>query len=218
LGFVRKSLAFGLGYSLSVAVGGFFLAVCAPQRLPKHAALQALGATAHGLRLAHYIFTRDKSGGMPEDYKNAVAAMEGDTSPLGRLKRLPLVASCAGMYALVMAPLVHSLRHPSSDEEPLPWLGVALQWTGLALAAAADWQKHIQKRRKPDRSHARLFSGGRQPPALPGGKARENHAPRQRAPLARVAALFRRGRRPCLVHAPAPGPCCAARLRHGRLA
>ena len=151
LGFVRKSLAFGIGYSLSVAVGGFFVAMCAPQRLSKHAALQALGATAHGLRLAHYIFTRDKGGGMPEDYKQAMAAMEGDTTPMGRLKRLPLVASCAGMYALVMAPLVHSLRHPSSDDEPLSWLGVALQWTGLALAAAADWQKHVHKRRKQDR-------------------------------------------------------------------
>ena len=151
LGFVKKSLAFGLGYSLSVALGGAFLAACAPQRLSRTAALQALGATTHGLRLAHYIFTRDKGGGMPADYKARVAAMEGDTTPLGRLKRLPLVASCAGMYALVMAPLVHSLRHPSGDDEPLSWLGVALQWTGLALAAAADWQKHAHKRATPDR-------------------------------------------------------------------
>lgn len=151
LGFLRKSLAFGLGYSLSVALGGAFVALSAPHTLSRTATLQALGATTHGLRLAHYIFTRDKQGVMPADYKARLAAMEGDTSPLGRLKRLPLVASCAGMFSLVMAPLVHSLRHPASDDEPLPWLGVALQWTGLALAAVADWQKHAQKRAKPDR-------------------------------------------------------------------
>lgn len=151
LGFVRKQLAFGLGYSLSVAFGGVFLAVCAPQRLSRCATLQALGATAHGLRLAAYVFARDKGGRMPDDYKQRMAAMEGDTSPLGRLKRLPLVASCASMYALIMAPMVHAMRHPAGDEQLVPLFGVALQWAGLALAAVADWQKAVSKRSKPGR-------------------------------------------------------------------
>jgi hypothetical protein len=80
LGFVRKSLSFGVGYALSVALGGAFVALSAPHTLSRTATLQALGVTTHGLRLAHYIFTRDKQGVMPADYKARLEAMEGDTT------------------------------------------------------------------------------------------------------------------------------------------
>jgi steroid 5-alpha reductase family enzyme len=147
----RQVFAFGIGYGLAVSLGGLFMAVCAPQRLPRTAALQALGATTHGLRLAHYLFARDARAAMPADYRAQVAAMEGDTSPLGRLKRLPLVAACASMYALIMAPLALASAHPAPAEDGVQWAGVALQWAGLLAAALADWQKAAHKRRHPGR-------------------------------------------------------------------
>jgi steroid 5-alpha reductase family enzyme len=156
---VRTHWAFGFGYALSTAAAGMLARLLAPRRdaLPLAAALQAIGTTAHGLRLAHYLFVRDAAGAMPEDYKARVSAMEGDTSLTGRLKRLPLVASCAGMYTLIASPLVFACVHPSVDggggavTTAIQWLGVALQWTGAVMASVADWQKHAHKRERPDR-------------------------------------------------------------------
>jgi steroid 5-alpha reductase family enzyme len=170
LGFVRTHWAFGFGYALSTFAAGA-LALLVPTAaargagappLPRAAALQALGATAHGLRLAHYLFKRERGAAMPDDYKARIAAIDGgDATLLGRLKRLPLVASCAGMYALIASPLVFASAHPSAGDassgggggaaSAMQWAGVALQWTGLLTAAVADWQKHAHKRKHPDR-------------------------------------------------------------------
>ena len=153
LGFVRKAWAFGFGYALSVGLGGTVLALCAPAPLPSATALSLLGAATHGLRLAGYLFVREKHARMPADYVARIAEMEaGDTSRLGCLKRLPLVASCAGMYTLIMSPLAFAARHPPAEEAgmALPWAGVALQWAGLVTAAVADWQKHAHKQYSPN--------------------------------------------------------------------
>ncbi len=152
LGFVRKVWAFGIGYGLSLFASGTLLALCAPRRLPRAVALQALGATVHGLRLASYIFAREAHGGgrMPKDYIESAQAMEGDRSARGRLARLPLVATCASMYGLLMSPIALAVRHAEAAEEGalLPRVGAALQWTGLLLSAVADWQKHQFKRKR----------------------------------------------------------------------
>jgi steroid 5-alpha reductase family enzyme len=154
LGFLRTAWAFGYGYALSLGLGGAFLAAAAPRPLPRATSLSALGASAHGLRLALYFFARDTRGAMPEDYKRRVAALDTDTSALGRAKRLPLIASCAAMYSLLMAPLALAVRHPADEyqnNDALAWAGVALQWAGALVAALADAQKHAAKRRRPDR-------------------------------------------------------------------
>lgn len=145
LGLLSKTLTFGVGYGLAVAFGGLFSLFGAPSNLPAPLTLQALGATAHGVRLASYLFSRQMRGDMPKRARPHERDRDREVSPGERLRRLPLIAGCAALYSCITSPVLFATSHPVSRAEAVQWAGVALQWSGVLLAAAADWQKSAYK-------------------------------------------------------------------------
>lgn len=99
-------------------------------------------AILYGLRLAAFLFIRDVSGAKSLDA----------TKKSGRLQRIPFALSLSLFYALMMTPMLYSMRNPVVEAASMltwksyvAWTGCGLAWFGAIIEAIADTHKYVVK-------------------------------------------------------------------------
>lgn len=159
LGLLRAEYGFSYGYGLGVAC----LALVAVRLAPALSAswLAAIGVFVHGFRLVALYLLRDLTvEGMVGGVVARSGTVENDGS-LGVRRFVQPVASGAALALLMIGLLLPVYVHVVMQNRGNLMLtglrkccvavGLALQWFGIFLAAAADTQKYLGKRRDPSK-------------------------------------------------------------------
>jgi steroid 5-alpha reductase family enzyme len=117
-------------------------------------------ALFYGIRLALYLLIRDISGFQP----NTTSTTSTNIN-IGRIQRIPFAIFLSLFYALMMTPMLYTLRNPIIKTTPIDcwksyigWTGCSIAWFGVLIEAIADIHKFIVKRRKSN-SKSILFRG-----------------------------------------------------------
>lgn len=145
LSMVTMSLAMMSGFDLWKPTSCLSSGNCRPAHLLIYACL------VHGCRMASMAILRDVTAGSDP----TLTGDDSDTSlgPLTWLKRIPLAISVSVLYAVMMSPVLYSLRGAASGgatdkKSPvIDWIGVVVAYSGLALGAVTDICKYMAEPR-----------------------------------------------------------------------
>jgi len=138
--FVNFVSVFSYGYGISMVLVN--LGVMAFRPVPATLLVGGLGV-AYGLRLFHFVYTRDRSAGYAAVRDKGNKADAGVPLPL----RLFMWVSCGWLMAFLAMPAWISAG--SGGIGPLTLAGAGLMLAGLVLEALADGQKQAAKAASP---------------------------------------------------------------------
>ncbi len=148
LGFWRTVYFVSLGYAISIAGQAVAAAVVYRTTLAGWPLAQLVALALYGLRLGSFVIVRDES----DSYRQELRQTRKQAPPMGAWTGVAVWVGVSVMYVLMFLPaqLVLAAQSRGLALWSAP-AGVALMVLGLALEAAADWQKSAFKRRYPEK-------------------------------------------------------------------
>ena len=148
--FIKQSYAFVVGCGISLVSMSLAMMSAFGKSLSgnkcKPAYLLICGCLVHGFRMATMAILRDVTSGADP----TLVETDGGISicPMTWLKRIPLAINVSVLYAVMISPVLYALRgavNASSTQKKAPlidWIGVAITFAGLVLAAITDVYKY----------------------------------------------------------------------------
>lgn len=162
LGFIKSEYGFSYGYGASVALvaGGVFRASTTITALPMTtASWHALALLFYGVRLNTFLLHRELFIPRFREMRDRIE-QRATSRESSRLSRIPIVISCAILYACLSAPLfvtVTATIQQHSSQLVVVQALVGCTWAGFLVNAVGDLQKAIGKARRGDDA---LVTGG----------------------------------------------------------
>lgn len=143
IGFKKYIWFISIGYGFSIAAEG--VAMLAMFRPGGWGVLACLLLVAYGCRLGGYLAYRELKS---RTYAKFLKGEVKENAPMG--VKLAIWVTCAALYTLMVLPLFYRLQNGAADNG---WFiaGIIVMACGIALEAAADWQKNRAKKVNPGR-------------------------------------------------------------------
>ncbi len=145
LAYINPIYAFSVGYGLAVAFGTAFVYaahVASGAYTTTALAWHMAGGAAYGVRLATFLFVRSVT--WAEWRERAKKAPEAKAT--GFLKQTVVIALCSALYAMMTSPMLWHAQNANAMNAArygvVVVVGLATQWAGVLLEAAADHQKY----------------------------------------------------------------------------
>jgi protein-S-isoprenylcysteine O-methyltransferase Ste14 len=170
LGYTRREYAESYGYGLAVAINANWIIRAmrkADLPLASIAGMHASALLFYGVRLVFFLWHREN---FVQHFRTLQQRrVDGLIAYPHRLRRTPLVLSCATLYATLVMPVLVTCQNKAIcktslsrvlnpahtlEVNTLLWsiaVSVAMTWTGFVVAALADLQKAWQKRKQADK-------------------------------------------------------------------
>lgn len=145
IGFKKFIWFLSIGYGLAVAVGGAAIWILFFSRMTPVAVIQCLVLICYGLRLAYFLWSRERGS---KAYRDAMKGVSDGTIPVFVMFFMWIFA--AALYTMQVSPVFYRLYNGSQDIA-VPLAGVVISACGTVIEALADCQKSEQKKKDPSK-------------------------------------------------------------------
>jgi len=148
IGFYKFIWFLSVGYGSSVAALGVALLIIFHSKLTVVSIILCILCIIYGIRLASFLFVREKNSGYINNVKNEYVGSEGSEKKVSFIMKLGIWLPCAFVYVCEVSAVLFRLQNEKS-ETIFAIIGIVISALGIITEALADQQKSNFKKKDP---------------------------------------------------------------------